>query len=69
MHHFGEDSTEVKSHPDHYDLIFTNKTTQTKITMNVPRQGVFDDAQKSLDEAKARALADEIAHMLRSFLN
>ncbi len=68
MHHFGEDSTEVKSHPDHYDLIFTNKSTGRKVNMTLPRTGVFDDPNKNLEEAQAWDLAREIAHRLRDML-
>jgi hypothetical protein len=69
MHHFGEDSTEVKPHREHYELIFTNKKTGQKITMNVPRTGVFDNPNKVLEENQARNLASDIAHRLRDILN
>ena len=68
MHHFGEDSTEVKEHPDNFELTFRNKTTDKKITMTVPRQGVFDDPNRPLDKPKAEELAREIAHRLREIL-
>lgn len=68
MHHFGEDSTEVKQYPDHYKAIFTNKSTGTKITMRIPVEGVFDAPGRDLTMPEAEHLAREVAHILRAQL-
>ena len=68
MHHYGEDSTNVVVSPQGYYLEFTNKVSGATVTMNVPAVGALEDPTKRLDPEKARDLANQVAHLLRSAL-
>lgn len=68
MHHFGEDSTEVKASESSYDIEFTNKETGQKITMHIPRVGVKEKPGESPTIQEVQDLANEVAHVLRDKL-
>ena len=68
MHHYGEDSTHVAVGESHYHLEFRNKVSGAVITMEVPAVGSLEDPKKRLEPGKARALATEVAHLLRRVL-
>jgi hypothetical protein len=69
MHHYGEDSTEVVSTEEAFEILFKNKETGQKITMRIPRIGVLESPTQQLTIKMVRTLADEIAHLLRQRMN
>jgi hypothetical protein len=68
MNHYGEDSTEVTATEFAFDIAFINKETGQRITMHIPRVGVMKDPSKGPTMQEVRAIADEIAHVLRGKL-
>ena len=67
MHHFGESSTTVSKTDYGFHITFRNKETNQVISMNLPRTGVLEMGGE-ITEEKARAVADQIAHLLRENL-
>ena len=67
MHHYGEDSLDVVSGAAGHQFIFTNKVSQARIVMLVPRSGAKEN-NEDLSDNDAGNLAREIAHLLRARL-
>jgi hypothetical protein len=66
MHHYGETDTYVAILADDFVFEFRNHETGAVITLRGPLKGVFEDSVKVMDEPKARAIADQLAHYLRA---
>jgi hypothetical protein len=65
MHHYGEDSTEVKVSESTFDIEFRNKVTGKRITMQIPKVGAKANPSDSPTIQEVRDLASEVAHVLR----
>ncbi len=68
MHHYGEDSTEIISHQDYFEILFTNKVTEQKIRMTIPRVGSRENASGGLTIEDIRTISGQINDVLRSNL-
>jgi hypothetical protein len=68
MHHYGEDSTEIIPHNDHFEVVFTNKETGQKIRMTIPRTGSREDPSKGLSIADVKTMSDQVNDVLRRTL-
>jgi len=66
MHHYGESATYATLLANEFIFEFRNHVTGAVITLRGPRQGVFMDPSKVMDETLAQPIADQLAHILRT---
>ncbi len=68
MHHYGEDSTEIISQIDHFEVVFTNKCSGQKIRMIIPKIGSREDASTEVSIEDIKAVSDGVNAVLRNAL-
>ena len=69
VHHYGETSTEIVPHQDHFEVIFTNKETGQKIHMTIPRVGSKEDPSKGLTIEDVKNLSEDVNKALKKNLS
>jgi hypothetical protein len=72
-HHFDDGDIEIgesKTRKDHWDVTFKRKGTKVKITMKIPKTGIFDDPSSThvLSKDEVMVLAKVIGCILRIML-
>lgn len=65
MHHYGEDAVSVELLATSFKIELRNHVTGAVITVSGPREGVFENPEKVVEQNEAYALASELAHLMR----